>query len=224
MAEPVIVRRPLPRGHDPLGGPLCVLGAGRQALETAGYLLELGVEPACFFEEFAPPRPRDPSSFAAPILTFDEVEAHRGSHVISAVGSVAVRRQFVRRWGLEESFVSLVSPHAWMAADVRIGRGSTIAPMSAVNRLVHIGNHVLVNVGAILSHDVVVGDYVTVGPRCVVGGGTVIGEGVTLGIGATLRDHVTIGEGATVAAGAVVIGDVEPGATVAGVPARPLQR
>ncbi len=45
-----------------------------------------------------------------------------------------------------------------------------------------------------------------------------------LGSGVILMPGVTIGEGAIVAAGAVVTKDVPPGVTVAGVPARPLER
>jgi UDP-2-acetamido-3-amino-2,3-dideoxy-glucuronate N-acetyltransferase len=49
---------------------------------------------------------------------------------------------------------------------------------------------------------------------------TRIGAGASLGSGAVVLGGVTIGAGAMVGAGAVVTRDVEPGATVAGVPAR----
>ena len=49
-----------------------------------------------------------------------------------------------------------------------------------------------------------------------------IGENVWIGGGAIIVGGVTIGDDAIVAAGAVVTNDVAPGATVAGVPARPL--
>jgi UDP-2-acetamido-3-amino-2,3-dideoxy-glucuronate N-acetyltransferase len=45
-------------------------------------------------------------------------------------------------------------------------------------------------------------------------------EGAALGSGALIMGGVTIGAGALVGAGAVVTHDVEPGATVVGVPAR----
>jgi acetyltransferase-like isoleucine patch superfamily enzyme len=51
---------------------------------------------------------------------------------------------------------------------------------------------------------------------------TVVERGATIGSGATILGGVRIGAGATVGAGAVVTADVAPGATVAGVPARPL--
>ena len=46
-----------------------------------------------------------------------------------------------------------------------------------------------------------------------------IKSGVLLGTGAIIIGNVTIGEGARVAAGSVVLGDVEPHITVAGIPA-----
>jgi len=51
---------------------------------------------------------------------------------------------------------------------------------------------------------------------------TVVERGATIGSGATILGGARIGAGAMVGAGAVVSRDVEPGATVAGVPARPL--
>lgn len=48
----------------------------------------------------------------------------------------------------------------------------------------------------------------------------VIGKNVWIGSGSIVLPGITIGENAVVAAGAVVAGDVEPGAVVAGVPAR----
>ena len=44
---------------------------------------------------------------------------------------------------------------------------------------------------------------------------------VAVGSGAVLLPGLRIGEGATVGSGAVVTADVDPGATVVGVPARP---
>jgi sugar O-acyltransferase (sialic acid O-acetyltransferase NeuD family) len=197
-----------------------ILGAGRQALETAGYCRAVGLQPVFYVEEIPPQERRDAAHFGAPILIFDDVQDDLlRTPVVSAVGAPNVRRRLVDCWRGTE-FVRVISPNAWLAADVVVGIGTTIAPMAALNRLVRVGAHVLVNVGAVLSHDVTVEDLATISPRCAVGGCVSIGSGTFLGIGATIRDRVTIGRDCVVAAGAVVVRDVPDGEVVRGVPAR----
>jgi acetyltransferase-like isoleucine patch superfamily enzyme len=53
-------------------------------------------------------------------------------------------------------------------------------------------------------------------------GEVVVGERAMIGAGAIVLPGVEIGTGASVAANSLVTRDVEPGATVAGVPARPM--
>lgn len=52
----------------------------------------------------------------------------------------------------------------------------------------------------------------------------VVSDGVLISTGAKLLGNITIGEGAKIAAGSVVLNDVEPHVTVAGVPARVVGR
>jgi sugar O-acyltransferase (sialic acid O-acetyltransferase NeuD family) len=219
MDPPITSKRMGPKG-TPERSAIGILGAGRQAIETAGYCREVGLQPVFYVEEIPPSESRDAAHYAAPILSFHEVEDDLlKTPVVSAVGAPAVRRRLVDRWHGAE-FMQIVSPHAWIATDAVIGIGTTIAPMAALNRLVHVGAHVLVNVGAILSHDVTVEDFVTISPGCAVGGCVSIGSGTFLGIGATIRDRVAIGRGCVVAAGAVVVRDVPDGDVVRGVPAQ----
>lgn len=201
-----------------------ILGAGRQALETAGYCADLELSIAFYVEERPPEESRDPAAFAARILTFESIPTTQfPTPVVSAVGSPQVRRRLVERWPGDQ-FLQVISPHAWLARDVVVGTGTTIAPHAALNRLVRVGAHVLINVGTILSHDVTVEDFVTISPGCAVGGFAHISQGAFLGIGAAVRDRVRIGRDAIVAAGAVVVRDVADGQDVRGVPAEPVAR
>jgi serine O-acetyltransferase len=98
-----------------------------------------------------------------------------------------------------------------------------------------IGDPVVVHPGVYVLHGQVVIDglaeirsgamlspFVTVGLRAGDLRGPIIGHDVMLGTGAKVIGPVTVGDGATVGANAVVVGDVEPGATVVGAPARPV--
>ncbi len=200
-----------------------ILGAGRQALETSGYCIEIGLEPAFFVEEQATDYSRTPDDYGAPILTFGQSDlldlvAHA---VITAVGSPEIRERFVNAWP-GTRFTTVISPSAWVARDAEIGQDCTIAPRVCINRLARLGSHTLANVGAIISHDVVVDDYATIGPGAIIGGGSSIGCKSFLGLGAVIRDHIHVGDNVVVGAGAVVVADVPPGSHVVGIPARPV--
>ena len=51
-----------------------------------------------------------------------------------------------------------------------------------------------------------------------------VGRNVILGAGAKILGDIVIGDGARVGANAVVVSDVQPGQTVVGIPARPVER
>jgi len=81
-----------------------------------------------------------------------------------------------------------------------------------VDNLVHVAHNVRVGRAAILTADVMIA------------GSATIGSGVWLAPSVAVMNGIEIGADAVVGLGAVVIRDVAPGTTVAGVPARPLPR
>ena len=84
-------------------------------------------------------------------------------------------------------------------------------------------------IGVIVHKDAVIGRNCLLSPGVVVGGRSgkegvpVIEDEVLIGVGAKVLGPIRIGAGARIGANAVVLHDVEPGDTVAGVPARSLR-
>ena len=157
-----------------------------------------------------------------PRLGSDDVLAALDAEVVVAIADPARRRQLdLHCASLGLRFATIAHPSATVGHGSHFGSGSVLVAGVRVASNVTGGRHVHVNFNSTLGHDVRLGDYVTVFPQCAISGNVTVGDGVVVGSGGVLLPGVRIGEGSTVGAGAVVVGDVRPGATVAGVPARP---
>lgn len=100
-------------------------------------------------------------------------------------------------------------------------QGTVVFPGAKVASDAVIGGHVHVQFNAVVSHGCTVGDFVTICPGAVLSGEVTVEDDVFIGANATvIHGGITVGRGAIVGAGAVVINNVPPGWTVAGVPAR----
>ena len=120
--------------------------------------------------------------------------------------------------------LTVVHPTAVCLALEGLGGGVFLGPGAIVNIGSKVGDNVIVNSGAIVEHDCHLGAHVHVASGAVLGGGVRADSYAHIGAGAVVRQGLSIGSAAIVAAGAVVVEDVDPGVTVAGVPAKPLER
>jgi UDP-perosamine 4-acetyltransferase len=145
--------------------------------------------------------------------------------LVNAIGSAGLpkTRQMIHERGVAAgfSYASLIHSAAVIAEPAVIAAGAQVLAGAIVGPGAVLGEGAILNTKASIDHDTVVEPNTHIGPGATVCGGVTIGSGCHIGCGATLIQGVRIGSGALVAAGAVVTCDVEPGATVAGVPARP---
>jgi serine O-acetyltransferase len=128
---------------------------------------------------------------------------YRAKARLQALG-VPVLPRLLHRLAMVTAHVSIGDPVV-VAPGVYIVHGQVV-----VDGLVEIGS------------GVVISPFVTIGLRAGDVTGPTVGAGVSIGTGAKLIGPVTIGAGARIGAGAVVVDDVAAGATVVGVPARPV--
>lgn len=131
---------------------------------------------------------------------------------------------FVNLYGCEIGDETKIGAFVEIQAKASVGRRCKISSHSFVCEGVHIGDDVFVGHGVVFTND----KY----PRASIEGQmvsdqwelreTFVEDGVSIGSNATILCGIRIGQGAMIGAGAVVTADVPAGATVAGVPARPL--
>lgn len=150
-------------------------------------------------------------------------ERHQDTAYAVGVGATAVRRRIAERCdaaGLAAA--TLIHPSVTMGSRVSVGAGSVLCAGARITTNIDIGRHVHVNLNVTIGHDTVVEDYVSLNPLASISGDCVLETGVLVGVGGIVLNGLSVGRGATVGGAACVVKQVEPGATVVGVPARPL--
>ena len=122
----------------------------------------------------------------------------------------------------------LYLPGRMLSGFGRFLTGIEIHPGAQVGRRVVIdhGMGVVIGETAILGDDAYLYHQVTLGTASTAKGKRhpTIGRNVILGAGAKILGDIVVGDGARVGANAVVVADVQPGQTVVGIPARPVER
>ena len=105
--------------------------------------------------------------------------------------------------------------------------GIEIHPGAELGRRVVIdhGMGVVIGETAVLGDDAYLYHQVTLGTASTAKGKRhpTVGRNVILGAGAKILGDIVVGDGARVGANAVVVSDVQPGQTVVGIPARPVE-
>lgn len=142
-----------------------------------------------------------------------------------AIGDNAARQRIAGELeALGCELVTIVHPGAWVEPGARVGAGSFVAARAVVGTRATLGKGVIVNTGATVDHDCVIGDFAHVCPGAHLAGNIRVGAETLIGTGAAVIPGVKIGAHAVVGAGAVVIRDVPDGVVVAGNPARVLRQ
>ena len=124
----------------------------------------------------------------------------------------------LQAWGGQ--LTSVVASTAVTGPFALLGNGLNIMQHTLVSPTARLGEGVLLNAGAAVHHDSVVGDYCEIAPGARVLGHCRIEQGCWIGASAVILPGVLVGRGAIIGAGAIVTRPVEAGTTVVGMPAR----
>ena len=137
-----------------------------------------------------------------------------------AIGNNAARQERgIQLLASGKHLYTIVHPSASVSPTALVGEGVLLAATCVVGPDARVGRGVIVNHGAVVDHDCKVGQFAHIAPNATLGGGVEVGDSAMIGAGAVVLPKCTVGAGAIVGAGAVVTLDVNPGETVAGIPA-----
>lgn len=150
----------------------------------------------------------------------------RDEQLLVCVGPSSSRRSIVDRFTelgvTEDRYAVFVARSARIGRSSTVGVGSILLDGVAVTADARVGRHVVVMPNAIITHDDALEDCATLAAGVALGGSVRVGEAAYIGMNASVRQGISIGAHATVGMGAVVLEDVPPHQTWAGVPARRL--
>ncbi|MHC1773129.1 MAG: acetyltransferase [Flexilinea sp.] len=130
-------------------------------------------------------------------------------NTVGGIGNYPVRwRVFERLLKLGFEFPNLIHPTAFVEKSVSLETGIQILAKTYISSESRIGFGSLVNAGAILSHECILGRCVNLSPGALLAGNVNIKDFAQIGMGATINLGVCIGKEARVGNSAVVKADV----------------
>ena len=94
---------------------------------------------------------------------------------------------------------------------------------AGIQRNTKIGKNSMIMSGTHIGHDVHIGSGCNISPNVAFAGEVTLKDDATIGMGATIHQGVTIGSCSMIGMGAVVINDIPPFVTYAGVPAKKIK-
>ncbi len=162
------------------------------------------------------------SQIDCPIISnIDDYSPLENDVVVCAVGTPEGKLNIVKRLNEKNvEFTNIIHPTVIISSGVQLGVGIVLCPYTVVSVNAQLGDHIAVNICSTIGHDSRIGAGTVISAHCDISGFCELGESVFLGSGARLLPNSKVGAFATVGAGCVVLKEVEPYKTVAGIPAR----
>lgn len=186
--------------------PLILIGGGGHASVLADILLEQGREIRAIIS------PENISSrkvfHGITHLTQDsEIECYSPNTVqlVNGIGMLPgchIRKKVAGHFiALGYEFETVIASSAYVSPFARLGAGAQILPRTIIQTGVNIGDHSIINSGAVIEHDSHIDCYCHIAPNATICGQVTVKQHAFIGANATVIQGVQIGQDAVVGAG-----------------------
>lgn len=137
------------------------------------------------------------------------------ANAVGGIGNIPVRLNIFKKLSTA-GFVlpTLIHNSAILEPSAELSPGAQVFANAYIGSLARLGFGVIVNTGAIVSHDCMLEDFAIISPGAMLAGEVNIGKGALVGMGVTVNVGVRVGPGARLGNGATVKDDVPEGGIV----------
>lgn len=200
---------------------IILVGYSGHALVAADILQQTGFRIIGYFDKCKVSR----NPLDIPYLGYEEDKKNLSqiecNVVFPAIGNNTIRQsifEYLQAKGF--CFSNAISPNAYVANTTEKGMGLLINHGAIINTNSVLGDAVIINTGAIVEHECLIGDFSHIAPGAVLAGNVTVGKKSFIGANAVVKEGVKIGDNVIVGAGSVVLKDVPSNNTIYGNPAK----
>jgi len=207
---------------------LIIVGAGGFGREVLQWSIDAGFSAGSwtikgFLDDDANALKPYPDIQYSIIGKIDEYEIQQNDRFACAVGLPKIKKNCVERiLNRGGKFVSIIHPRTVIGRNVQYGPGCVICPGAILTSDIVVGDYVIINCQSSIGHDAKIGSWATLFCHCDITGYVNVGEGVMMGSHSSIIPGIRVEDWAVIGAGSVVMVRVPVGDTVIGVPAKKL--
>jgi sugar O-acyltransferase (sialic acid O-acetyltransferase NeuD family) len=149
----------------------------------------------------------------------NQLELSKLDYVFIAIGDNLLRKKISDNLSNKASLFSIIDATSVVRTEIN-QNGTIINAGAIVQPQCLIGDGVIINTRAIVEHECILGNYVHVAPGAVLSGNVIVGDNTLIGLNATILPGVKIGKNCIIGAGSVVTRDVYDNTILKGNPAK----